>query len=292
MKVNWEQIKKEYIDSNGEAVLKNLADAHGVKIGTLRSRKSREDWDGEISNGNATQRNKDKNVATQKRTTKTKKKEVKTENEKIVEEIIENKELTDEQQLFCIYYIKCFNATRAYQKAYGCDYVSAMSNSSRLIRNDKVRSQIDSLKQGKLNRAMLTEDDIFQKYIDIAFSDVTDYIDHGTEDIPLIDKSTNEQAIDENGNLVFYERNYINFKEGTDIDGSLVSEISQGKDGVKVKLQDKMKALQWLTDHMDLLTTHNKEKLQLEKDKLEHVRGKDNQTDESIEIVVTRKDKR
>lgn len=30
--------------------------------------------------------------------------------------------MTDKQRLFCIYYVRCFNATKAYQKAYGCSY--------------------------------------------------------------------------------------------------------------------------------------------------------------------------
>ena len=40
---------------------------------------------------------------------------------KILSDVIENTELTEKQRLFCIYYIQCFNATKAYQKAYECD---------------------------------------------------------------------------------------------------------------------------------------------------------------------------
>lgn len=29
-----------------------------------------------------------------------------------VEQVVENDNLTDEQRLFCIYYVRCFNATK------------------------------------------------------------------------------------------------------------------------------------------------------------------------------------
>ena len=38
------------------------------------------------------------------------------------------------------------------------------------------------------------------------------------------------------------------------MDGTLIAEVKQGKDGASVKLMDRMKAMNWLTDHMDLAT--------------------------------------
>lgn len=272
-----------YLESKGKIELVKIAETINRPAGTVRGWKSKDRWDDKL---NGTFQNK----AERSNSINSKKKETKTIDKEIVEEVMANETLTDEQQLFCIYYIRCFNATKAYQKAYQCDYVSAMSNSSRLIRNDKIRNQIQSLKQEKLNRALLSEDDIFQKYMDIAFADITDYVEFGTEELPELNIVTGEQAIDKGGNPLFYTRNYVNFKNATDVDGTLLSEVKQGKDGVRVKLQDKMKALQWLSDRMNLLTTYNKEKLQLEKDKLDHIKGKDNQTDKPIEIVIKKKE--
>ena len=39
-----------------------------------------------------------------------------------------------------------------------------------------------------------------------------------------------------------------------EIDGTIVSEVSNTQSGIKIKLADRMKALQWLSDHMDLAT--------------------------------------
>ena len=53
------------------------------------------------------------------------------------------------------------------------------------------------------------------------------------------------------------------------MDGSIISEVSKGKDGVKVKLADRMKALQWLSDHMDLATDKQKAEIALLKAKVQ-----------------------
>ncbi|MFQ9151632.1 MAG: terminase small subunit [Blautia sp.] len=54
---------------------------------------------------------------------------------------MKNPDLTDKQRLFCIYYSRCFNATKAYQKAYGCDEYAARTNGSRMMTFDKCSGQ-------------------------------------------------------------------------------------------------------------------------------------------------------
>lgn len=164
-----------------------------------------------------------------------------------VNRVIENSELTDKQRLFCIYYVRNFNATKAYQKAYECSYESAMQNGSRMLRNDKVKNEIHNLKQNRLNREFLSEEDIFQMYMDIAFADITDYVSFGRETVAF-------------GPLK-REINTVRFKESDSVDGRLISEIKQGKDGASIKLADRMKALQWLSDHMDLATEEQKARI-------------------------------
>ncbi|MEK4922014.1 phage terminase small subunit [Cytobacillus sp. FSL R5-0569] len=58
--MNWEEIRKEFETS--KITLKALADKHDIKIGTLKSRKSREGWSRDPTKKDATQK---KKVATQ-----------------------------------------------------------------------------------------------------------------------------------------------------------------------------------------------------------------------------------
>ena len=116
-----------------------------------------------------------------------------------------------------------------------------------------------------MNREMLKQEDIFQKYMDIAFADVTDYVSFGRENIQVIgafgpvmveNKETGEKEVLEK------EVNTVKFKQSEDVDGTLITEVKQGKDGVSIKLVDKMKALQWLADHMDIATAEQKAKIE------------------------------
>ena len=238
--------------------LVEIANQLGVAEGTVRSWKNRYKWAGD----NATLQRSKRNVAKNSKTL-IKNKESPVAHE--VESVMKNTELTDKQQLFCIYYIRCFNATKAYQKAYGCNYTTAMSEGSKHLRNPKIKEEIFRLKQERLNREFLSESDIFQKYMDIAFADITDYVEFGNS-------SFNDP---ETGEEVSYS--FVNLKDSKTVDGTIVSEVSKGREGAKIKLADRMKALQWLTDHMNLATDKQKAEIALLKARV--------QTDDSEEIA-------
>ena len=232
----------------------DIANQLGIPEGTVRSWKNRYNWDC--------------NVAKEKRNVaKTKKNKKQNQEEPYVDEvssIIENPELTDKQRLFCVHYIRSFNATKAYQKAYGCSYETAMVEGSSHLRNPKIKSEILKLKQERLNREFLSESDIFQKYMDIAFADITDYMTFGTEEVPVMamygpvkikDPETGEEK--QLTKIV----NTVRFKDSSEVDGTILSEVKQGKDGASIKLSDRMKALQWLSDHMNMATEEQKAKI-------------------------------
>ena len=230
-----DSIKAEEMYHSGMS-LADIAREMNKPEGTVRRWKSTQKWDAEqISerseiNANARKSN---NVNT---------------NEAIADEVrqvIDNPALTDKQRLFCLKYVRCFNATKAYQKAYGVDYDTAASIAYRLLEKDGVRAEIQRLKQNRLNREMLDETDVFQWYLDIARSDITDFMEFGNEEIETVDKAGNELKI---------KISTVNVKNDQDVDGTLISEISKGRDGVKVKLLDKMRAMEWIAEHMDLAT--------------------------------------
>ena len=247
-----ESAEKDYMSG---MKYKDIADKYGVSINTVKSWKKRYNW--ERKKG-CTQ---NKKGCTQKMAEK---KAVADE----VKQVIQNTDLTDKQQLFCIHYIRCFNATKAYQKAYGCGYTTAVTNGPALLGNTRIKEEILQLKQDRLNREFLSESDIFQKYMDIAFADVTDFVEFGNEDVDVILDTGERKTI---------TVSHVNIKNDADVDGTIISEVSKGKDGVKVKLADRMKALQWLTDHMDLATDKQKAEIALLKAKV--------QTDDGEEIA-------
>lgn len=66
--------------------------------------------------------------------------------------------------------------------------------------------------------------------------------------------------------------NFVDFKESAEVDDTIISEVKQGKDGVSIKLYDKMKALDVLTKYIDLLPDKHKRMLEEEKLKIEKER--------------------
>lgn len=166
-----------------------------------------------------------------------------------------------------MYYTKYWNATKAYQKVYGCDYTSAMSNGSRLLRNDKVRDEIDRLKAELANGIMLDARTLLQKYIDIAFADITDFVEFGTSIREERDEN-NKIILDTEGNPVTYPITFVNFKSSDEVDGTIITEVKKGKDGVSVKLADKMAALAMLAKYTDVLDENIRQQLQNEQAKL------------------------
>ncbi|CAM3834068.1 terminase small subunit [Clostridium perfringens] len=252
-----------YKDHDGDIKLIDIAKELNIKDSQIRKWKSQDNWDEKlkgalpISKGNVTNQNKNKTNI---------KKEVKEPIAEEVKEVLENAELTDKQRLFCIYYIKYFNATKAYKKAYGCSYETAMVEGFRTLRNPKIQSEIEKLKQHKLNQVMLSEEDIFQMYMDIAFSDITDYVNFGKREIEILEDNQSKTI----------EVNYVDFNDSYNVDGTIISEVKQGKDGVSIKLHDKMKALQWLSDHMNIATDKQKAELEVLKSRIVKDNSKNN----------------
>ena len=80
--------------------------------------------------------------------------------------------------------------------------------------------------------------------------------------------------------------NTVRFKESDQIDGTLIAEVKQGKDGASVKLMDRMKALNWLAEHMDLATDTQKAQIEQMKANTERLRRDSNpEDDEGVEII-------
>ena len=235
--------EKNYILAEADYVsgmkYKDIATKYGVSMNTVKSWKKRYAWS----------RNK-KTECIQKRCTQNKKgahkKEAVAED---VSQVVINDGLTDQQQLFCLYQSRMFNYTKAYMKAYpGCTYASAAVLGSRLMKNQLIRETIEQLKQNHMNREMLKQEDIFQKYMDIAFADMNDYMSFGQEEIET----------DYGPRMI----NSVRLKESDQVDGTLITEVKQGRDGVSVKLADRMKAIDWLADHMDIATAEQKAKIE------------------------------
>lgn len=269
----WDEIKQEW--ETTKITLAKLAEKHDVPLGTIKSQKSRDSKNGNPWTRDATEKDatKTKKVATIKEDA-AKEKEVVESEEVTTSEIEGDDGLTDKQRLFCMYYVRSLNATSAYKKAYKCNYETAMASGSRLLRNVKVKATIAEMKRERLEQEDLDKTDVLQKYKAIAFADITDFID-----FTQVESEATETSVEYNPDgskksekteVVPYTYTKFSMHHSEEIDGTLITELSKGKDGMfKVKLADKMAALAFLAKYTDLLNENELKKLKEEKVKVD-----------------------
>jgi phage terminase small subunit len=251
---------------NGEITNRKLAEMLDVSEKTLSGWKSKDKWNEKLNGV----------LQTNKRSTPIKK--------EVIKPVVESDELTDKQRLFCIYYIKYFNATKAYQKAYECAYTTAMVEGHRTLRNPKISIEIDRMKEEQTTELKLDIRDVLQKYIDIAFADVTDYLKFGREE-EVVYNEFGQPELDANSKVKMQAYNYVHLNDSSEIDGTILTEVKQGRDGITVKLADKMKAMEMLSKYTDLLNDKQLKQLQIEKAKAE-VKQLTNETESSSRTII------
>lgn len=221
MAEDYEKAEKDYLDG---AKYKDIAAKYGVTINTVKSWKVRYGWS----------RGGEKGVHT-KRTQKSKKcahkkaeaapVQPEPEQDDFVE--MENGGLSENQRLFCLYYVKYRSQVKAYQKAYQCSYENACTNAHKVGKNKEVQAEIKKLLKEVHEGIKIDIEDLIQQQIDIARADVTDFVD--------------------------IRNGFVTMRE--DMDGTLIKEIKNTTSGISIKLYDKQKAIDWLAKNMDTIVS-------------------------------------
>ncbi len=226
----------------------DIADQLGCSPATIRTWKNRYKWD----NGESETFQKKSET---KRNVSKKKARSETALDDGTKETLQNDELTPEQQMFCIYYSRTFNAAQSYQKAYGCKYESAMVRGSELLRNVKVRKEIERLKEIKRQQIVTGTEDIVELQMRIAFGDIGNVVEFGRETIETKD-----------GRSV--EINSLRAKESSEVDTQLIKSITEGQNGLTVVMKDEQRAIDWLTKFFEM-NPDDKHRKEFDKRKLE-----------------------
>ncbi|MFJ6034302.1 terminase small subunit [Bacillus toyonensis] len=242
-----------YKVSKGEKPLIDIAAELNLKPSQIRKWKSQDKWD-EQMNGNVTIA---KRSVTNVKNPKTKEK---------LKEILEDEELTEKERLFCLYYVKYFNGTQAALKS-GYSKDGAHVQASRLLRRERVSSYIKELKGELVENVFVEAMDVLKEYIKIAFADITNYVTFGQKEVPVMGMFG--PVKDEAGNELTQMVNYVEFNEADMVDGSIITEVKKGKDGVSIKLADKMKALDKLAQYFDLVPDNFKRQIEEERHKMQ-----------------------
>lgn len=242
---------------------KEISDITGIKESSIKSLASRY-W-----NKEKLQPNKKKVAVAKKVATKNNAPPIKELTKEEIETLA-NEDLTEKQRLFCLHYTKWFNATKAYQKAYDCDYNTAMVNGCKLLSNTKIKEHIQAIKDAKIKQSMYNAEDYFQKMIEIAYADITDFMEFGKEDAETI-----------NGGFIKVNRAW--FKDSNEVDGTLIQEVKQGKDGASIKLVSKEFALKWLDKNIGMASEEQRARIDMLKAQTKKLEKDDDIPDDSAQ---------
>ena len=244
--VNKESIRKAY--ELGEGTFKVLSVKYAVSEGTIKSWAKQDKDKGQpwIKPTQPKPKNQDKKPK------KKVEKEVEVEVVKslAVKEETKTYKLNEMQSLFVAEYLTDFNATRSALAA-GYSKNTAYSIGHNLLKNVEVQAEIKRHTEILFDSIGLTSQRILMEYMKIAGADIKDYLTFGQKEYPVYVEG--KPLLDIEGKNITRSVNYVDFKESSEIDTSLISEVKQGKDGVSIKLHDKMKALDVLAKYMKLI---------------------------------------
>lgn len=216
MAENYENAERDYLA--GEKY-KDIAAKYGVSVNTVKSWRKRYGWSREGKKGcthNAPQ--KGKRVHPKKEQVAPVQPDPKQEDF----DEVENGGLSENQRLFCLYYVKYRSQVKAYQKAYQCSYENACACAYKVWKKQEVQTEIKKLLKEVHEGIKIDIEDMIQQQIDIARADITDFVD--------------------------IHKGFAEIRE--DIDGTLIREIKNTQFGISMKLYDKQKAIDWLAKNM------------------------------------------
>lgn len=238
---NYEKAEQDYMAGMKYA---EIAEKYGTTVNTVKSWKQRYKW--ERKKG----AHKNEKVCTQKKDAPVPAKSI----DDGTKETLQNDDLTPEQQMFCIYYSRTFNATQSYINAYGCSYDAARVEGCKALTNPNIKAEINRLKELKRQQIVANADDIVELQMRIAFSDMGNYVTFGKKEIG----HKGEQI----------EVNSVDLTASDRTDTQLIRKVKQGRDGISVELEDRQKAIDWLTKYF-LMHPDDKYKAEFDKKRAE-----------------------
>lgn len=214
-----DEAKRLFDEANGEITNREIAARLGIDEKKIAVWKQRDGW----------------TVVQQKKIIqqKTKAQQKKTD-KKVVKAAAKNTELTEQQKMFCLLYVKTYNATQSYMRAYEVNYRTAHSYGYTQLQQPKIREEIKRLQAVKNEALLVGAQDVIELHMRIAFADITDFFE--------------------------FKGVIVRLKDSSELDGQLISEVKETEQGVSLKLADRQKSLDFLERYflMNPMDVHKK----------------------------------
>lgn len=177
--------------------------------------------------------------------------------------------LTAKQQRFVDEYLIDLNATQAAIRA-GFSAKTARQAGNRLLTNVDIQQAIQAGMEARSGRVAITQDMVLRELAKIGFSDIRKVVRWGETMVRMVD---GEEYCAEDM-VPYHGLALIDSTEIDDDTAAAIAEVSQGKDGLKVKLHDKKGALVDIGRHLGMFvpTAHTELDAELKRIEVESKR--------------------
>ena len=155
--------------------------------------------------------------------------------------------LTAKQQRFVDEYLIDLNATQAAIRA-GYSEKTARSISNENLTKPDIQAAIQKGMEARSGRVAITQDMVLRELAKIGFSDIRKVVRWGETMVRMVDGE--EDCADDM--VPYHGLALIDSAEIDDETAGAISEVSQGRDGLKVKLHDKKGALVDIGRHLGM----------------------------------------
>ena len=155
--------------------------------------------------------------------------------------------LTAKQQRFVDEYLIDLNATQAAIRA-GYSKKTAQVQSARLLSNVMVSAAVAKGMESRSARTGITQDMVLRELAKIGFSDIRKVVRWGETMVRMVDGE--EECAEDM--VPYHGLALIDSTEIDDDTAGAIAEVSQGKEGLKVKLHDKKGALVDIGRHLGM----------------------------------------
>lgn len=162
--------------------------------------------------------------------------------------------ISPKQKRFIQEYLVDLNATQAAIRA-GYSERSAKQHADVMLSRPHIAAAVAKAQEKRAERTEITQDMVLRELAKIGFSDIRKVVRWGN--------TTVRKEVDDEGNEIEVPYHGIALVDSSEIDddtAAAIAEVSQGKEGLKVKLYDKARTLVDIGKHIGMF----KEKVQIE----------------------------
>lgn len=158
--------------------------------------------------------------------------------------------LSEKEIDFVMLYLETYNVRNAYLKVFGGrSHIRAVANGKLMLNRPHIAKFIKKAKEIMQINYDINPSKYLEFLLKAANADITDFLSFSEEEVEVRNKE-GELVLDlDTGEPLKKKISKIRLKDSSECDCTLISRVSQGREGIKIELIDKLKCWDRLRDY-------------------------------------------